>query len=287
MIRLSDLTKTFRSVPVVDGLDLHILEGDRVALIGANGAGKTSLIRCLLGEYAHEGDCRIDGLAPRSNRAETLSCIAFVPQTPPPLRMPVAELLRFAVTTAAADARAVVAIAGELGLDMADVAARPFVKLSGGQKQKLLIALALGRNARFLIMDEPTANLDPQARAHFLTLLAQRPATCMLISSHRLDEIAPLVNRLIEMERGRIVLDDRVGDGAAMAIGLTCRIRLCAPDTALASQLARQGFIERDGVLTGAVPAAERWRFVSSLSRHAGALESISWSTTENDHAPS
>ncbi|MFA7096226.1 MAG: ATP-binding cassette domain-containing protein, partial [Gammaproteobacteria bacterium] len=96
MIHFQNVAKTFRRNRVLKGIDLQISRGDRIALVGSNGAGKTTLIRCLLGEYVHEGAVTIDGLVPRTHRRELLSRIGFVPQLPPPLKMPVGQLIQFA-----------------------------------------------------------------------------------------------------------------------------------------------------------------------------------------------
>jgi len=211
MIHCENLSKTFRRVPVLDGLNLSVNLGERVALIGSNGAGKTTLIRCLLGEYTHEGVLTIDGQSPRLHRTEILASIGFVPQHPPPLGMPVGQLINFAAQLCGTDPAQITALAARMGLIVEPVLQRPFVKLSGGMKQKILIAIALGRQARLLIMDEPTANLDPEAREVFLALLAERAKNvAMLISSHRLNEVSSLVDRVIEMDMGKIVLDKKV-----------------------------------------------------------------------------
>ncbi|HRQ82971.1 MAG TPA: ATP-binding cassette domain-containing protein, partial [Azospirillaceae bacterium] len=104
MIRIDAVTKTFRDVRVLDALTLAIPAGQRVALVGSNGAGKTTLIRCLLGEYAFDGRLTVDGLDPRRDRSALLARVGFVPQLPPPLKMPVAELIRFVASVAGADA---------------------------------------------------------------------------------------------------------------------------------------------------------------------------------------
>jgi ABC-2 type transport system ATP-binding protein len=92
-------------------------------------------------------------------------------------------------------------------------------------KQKLLIAIALGREAKVLVMDEPAANLDPEARKIFFDLLAERQNDAtMIISSHRLDEVSALVNRVIEMDMGKVVLDDKVADDVSLTATLACRI---------------------------------------------------------------
>ena len=217
MIRIETVGKTFGRARVLDGVSLSIDEAERVALIGSNGAGKTSLIRCLLGEYAFSGEIRVDGRSPRRERRKVLDGIGFVPQLPPPLKMPVGDLVRFAAAVSRAGAAQITAVLARLGLELADVAAKPFVKLSGGQKQKILSAIALGRECRLLILDEPTANLDPAARKVLFDLLAERPDRTMIISSHRIEEVAGLVNRVVEMDRGKIVLDERIDAASGLA----------------------------------------------------------------------
>ena len=198
MIQFNNVVKNFRRARVLDGISLDIGLGERVALIGSNGAGKTTLIRCLLGEYTHDGEITINGLDPRSNRTAVLGTIGFVPQLPPPLKMPVGQLIDFSAALCNTDPKRIHQIAKRLGLDVESILSRQFVRLSGGMKQKLLIAIALGRDASVLVMDEPAANLDPEARKIFFDLLAERQnEVTMIISSHRLDEVSFLVNRVI------------------------------------------------------------------------------------------
>ena len=87
MIRFDKVSKTFRRQKVLDELSLNIAPDDRLALIGSNGAGKTTMIRCLLGEYIHEGQVVVDGLDTRKHRTEVLKNVGFVPQLPPPLQV--------------------------------------------------------------------------------------------------------------------------------------------------------------------------------------------------------
>ncbi|BBO22113.1 MAG: ABC transporter ATP-binding protein [Burkholderiales bacterium] len=284
MIQFRNVSKTFKRNRVLDGIGLDIGLGERVALIGSNGAGKTTLIRCLLGEYTHEGTVAIDGRAPRAERTAVLAAIGFVPQLPPPLRMPVGQLIGFAAALCGSDPSRIAAIALRLGLDTERVRGQPFVKLSGGQKQKILIAIALGRDARVLVMDEPAANLDPEARKIFFELLAERQsAATMLISSHRLNEVAGLVNRVVELDMGRVVLDDRVADDVSLAGLLDCRIRVKRAEPAFAKALAAWDFrSSADGLeWTGEVAGPDRLRFLGMTSRYVALIADLSFSETE------
>lgn len=281
MIQFKNIGKTFRRAQVLNGIDLNIQLGERIALIGSNGAGKTTLIRCLLGEYDYQGEISIDGLNPRKHRTEVLGKIGFVPQLPPPLKMPVGQLIDFSAALCKTDPQRIHAIGKRLGLDVDGILSRQFVRLSGGMKQKLLIAIALGRDAKLLIMDEPAANLDPEARKIFFDLLAERlnDAT-MIISSHRLDEVSSLVNRVIEMDMGKIVIDDRVADDATLTDRLSCRIVLKRPEPAFAKAL--DGWnLSPDAAQTtwtGDIAGPDRLRFLGIVSRYTALIADLSLS---------
>ncbi len=283
MIRFQNVVKNFRRARVLDGISLDIELGERVALIGSNGAGKTTLIRCLLGEYTHDGTVTIDGLDPRGNRTAVLGTIGFVPQLPPPLKMPVGQLIDFSAALCGTDPQRIHDIARRLGLEVEGIVSRQFVRLSGGMKQKLLIAVALGRDARVLVLDEPAANLDPAARKIFFDLLAERQYDAtMLISSHRLDEVSSLVNRVIEMDMGKVVLDDRVADDVSLSDTLACRIVIKRFEPAFAKAVAAWKFVARDDnlVWNGRIAGPDRLRFLGMISRYSALVSDIS--LTEN-----
>ena len=138
--------------------------------------------------------------------------------------------------------------------------------------------LQVGRDARVLILDEPAANLDPQARKVFFELLAERAQDAtMLISSHRLNEVASLVNRVIELDMGKVVLDDRVAEDVNLTSLLQARITVRRADAALAKALAGWQFVDRgEGLLwEGLVAGADRLRFLGMISRYAGLVSDL------------
>ena len=279
MIRFSNVTKDFRKTRVLDNISLEIGLSERVALIGSNGAGKTTLIRCLLGEYTFDGQVAINGRDPRQERTAVLGTIGFVPQLPPPLKMPVAQLIDFSAALCDTDPARIHELAQRLGLDLAPILSRPFVKLSGGMKQKLLIAIALGRDAKVLVMDEPAANLDPEARKIFFELLAERQEdVTMLISSHRLNEVSALVNRVIEMDMGKVVLDDRVADDVSLSGQFACRITIKRNEAAFVKAMQTWGFRDLGNGLEweGDVPGPDRLRFMGMTSRYVALISDYS-----------
>ncbi len=281
MITLEHVSKTFRRALVLDDLSLTLKRGDRIALIGSNGAGKTTMIRCILGQYVHQGKIEVNGLSPRNNREQVLKTIGFVPQIAPPLKMPVGELMRFCAGTVGIDVSKIEAITKRLELDISELENRPFVKLSGGQKQKILIAIAIARNPDLIIMDEPTANLDPQARKILFDLLSERGDLPVLISSHRLEEVAGLVNRIIELDRGKVVLDDAVEDAVDesgdISNRLACHITLSRADKAFANTIREWKFKTLDDgiVWVGEISGADRLRFYGVLARYCGLIDGL------------
>ncbi len=278
LLEFKNISKTFGRNKVLDDINLNIHPQDRIALVGSNGAGKTTLFRCLLGEYQHEGEVLFAGLQPRKHRQVVLSKIGFVPQLPPPLKMPVGQLIRFAAAVSESDPDRMIDVIHALGLDYEKIARQPFNKLSGGQKQKLLISIALGRPAELLVMDEPAANLDPDARHVLFQALEERAGkVAMIISSHRLDEVATLVNRVVEMDQGKIVLDDLVADSLSMTAMLDCTLTLVRNEPSFAKVMQEWGFKSdtEQTRWTGQVASPDRLRFLGVLSRYAGILTGI------------
>lgn len=212
MIEIKNVSKKFADQFVLKDINLNIADGEQVLFVGQNGAGKSSLMRTILGEYIPtSGSVAIDGFDSFKQRSRALRGISFVPQTPPPLKLSLNELIYFAERTADASRADIVKFCDEMELDLSSNLNKPFHKLSGGMKQKFLIALAFGRASKAMIFDEPTANLDPSARERFKTLLRKYAKDRSLIFiSHRLDEVEGLVKRMICMDLGRIVDDKNV-----------------------------------------------------------------------------
>ncbi|MEN8123958.1 MAG: ABC transporter ATP-binding protein [Bacteroidota bacterium] len=211
IIKIDRLTKSFKKVTVIENLTHNFKAGERIALVGQNGAGKTTLIRCILGLYKYNGIIDVLGMNPRKERETILQNIGFVPQIPPPIKMTVEEMLEFFGKLTNTDKQEFIDISENLGLDVQSNLKKPFMKLSGGMKQKLLVSFALGRKPKILLMDEPAANLDPKARTILFDYLNKFDKNAlMIISSHRIDEVENLVNRLIEMDMGKIVVNKEV-----------------------------------------------------------------------------
>ena len=165
MIKIKNLTKTFGVQNSLDNISLELNKGDSVIIMGQNGAGKTTLIRSILGQYIpSSGTIEVAGNNPFKNRVDTISKVGFVPQLPPPIKLTVEELINFAIHSSNISKKSVVELCLKMDLDLNEHMKKVFFKLSGGMKQKLLIAIAIAKNPEIFIFDEPTANLDPKER---------------------------------------------------------------------------------------------------------------------------
>lgn len=205
-IRVGDLTKRYGPVPVVQGVGFAVAPGEIFGLLGLNGAGKTTIIECLLGlREPDSGSITLAGIDARAQPREArrrvgaqLQFAALQDQLTPRQALGLfasfyagaaqpAELLAQFNLTAKADA--------------------PFASLSGGQRQRLFLALALVNQPAVLVLDEPTAGLDPHSRRelHRLILGLKAAGRAVLLSTHYLEEAHLLCDRIGILHGGRLV----------------------------------------------------------------------------------
>jgi len=212
VIKVINLSKKFGSHLSLDSINIEFNVNDSVALMGANGAGKTTLIRSILGYYhPNSGGVRVNGLDPIKERTEVLKHVSFVPQLPPPIKLSVNELISYVCKSSGVDERRIYHYANEMKFDIRSNLGKSFFKLSGGMKQKLLIAISLAKESEIVIYDEPTANLDPKAREDFYTLIQEsKKEKLALFVTHRIEEVQAIVNRQVYMDMGKIVSDEKL-----------------------------------------------------------------------------
>ena len=212
LVVAKEVSKIFMGTKVLDSVNITINKGDRIAMMGPNGAGKTTLVRAMLGFYHIDaGTIEVNGFDPVKNRVNVLDNISFIPQLPPPVKLSIEELLMYVGKSSDISYEKIFIESNKMDLDLKKHMKKPFFKLSGGMKQKLLIAIALSKKSDLLIFDEPTANLDPKGREQFYALLSEIETTCStLFITHRLDEIEGLVNRQIIMDLGKVVEDEKI-----------------------------------------------------------------------------
>ncbi|MBL8747648.1 MAG: ABC transporter ATP-binding protein [Planctomycetes bacterium] len=202
-VEFAGVGKRFGRVAALRDVSLELPPGSRTALIGPNGSGKSTLVRALMGMLVFDGELRIGGVRVDDDRASLAPRIAYVPQIAPRFAAPVRDVVAAIARVRGVSVDAVAAVARELDLDVGQLGKRPFRALSGGQRQKVLAALALATDAGLFVLDEPTASMDPQSRLAFFRLVERLPAsTTVVLCSHRLDEIRRLVDRVVVLAEG-------------------------------------------------------------------------------------
>jgi len=207
-----NVVKQFMGVNVLDNLSISIESGEHIAMLGANGAGKSTFVRAILGFYHIDGgSIKVNGYNPLKQRVKVLKDISFIPQLPPPIKLSIEELIKYVTNSSNIDKKEITHQAKRLDFDIEENLSKPFFKLSGGMKQKLLIAIALSKKSRLLIFDEPTANLDPKGREKFYELLSELDESCStLYITHRVEELKGLIDRVIYLDLGKVVEDERI-----------------------------------------------------------------------------
>jgi ABC-2 type transport system ATP-binding protein len=214
--QLSKVTKHYGATVALRELDLSVRPGEVLALLGSNGAGKTTAVRLLLGlSKPTSGLVRVFGRDPRDsahrNRTGAMLQVGKVPET---LRVREHIHLFSAYYPEPMPMQDVIAAAGLKGLEE-----RRFGDLSGGQKQRVLFALAICGNPGLLILDEPTVGLDVEARRALwkqIRLFVQRGRS-VLLTTHYLDEADALANRIVVIDRGSVIAEGTAAEIKAKA----------------------------------------------------------------------
>jgi len=211
IITISNLRKAYGAVTAVDGLSLDVPAAGVFGLLGPNGAGKTTTFKCMLGlARPTSGDVLYNGrpLVPAS-----FERIAYVPERSVLYEwMSVDEHIemnrRAFATFDRARALELLAL-----FNITDRRRRARA-LSKGMKTALMVALAFARNAEILILDEPTAGLDPLNQRHVLSLMINEAAkgNTVVFSSHQIGQVERAAERIAVIDRGRLVLDGLVDD---------------------------------------------------------------------------
>ena len=206
VVEISDLRKAYGSVVAVDGISLRVQRGEVFGVLGPNGAGKTTTMECAAGLCRPDsGTVRVLGLDPATDPEAVRQRVGVQLQHAVlPSRMTVREAMAVFASAYRQHAHPD-ALLAEWGLT--DHRRTAFAALSGGEKQRLFIALALLGEPEVVVLDELTAGLDPAARRDTWTLvraLRARGVTVLLVT-HAMDEAETLCDRLIVIDRGRVV----------------------------------------------------------------------------------
>lgn len=238
-----DLWRSFGSTPVLQGLDFDASAGEVTGLVGPNGAGKTTLLLILATLLApDQGHVRIGGLDPATDAGDVRALLGWVPDSMGFYdTLTSSEYLTFAGTARRMSRAGASARAAEL-LDLVHLAAwadQQVHVLSRGQKQRLGVAGALVHRPSVLVLDEPTAGLDPTNRAEFLALVGHLTAegAAVVVSSHLLSDLEEMANQVTFIDKGKSVGVRRTGEHRQSTAMRRWRVHALADDplrTALA-----------------------------------------------------
>ena len=212
-----ELRKLYRDIAAVDGITFSLERGTVTALLGGNGAGKTTTISMLMGLVVPtSGEVRVFGADMARERHKVLHRMNFEsPYVDVPMRLTVRQNLE--IFGRLYGVRRLKARIAEIAADfrLTDLLDRPYGKLSAGQKTRVSIAKALINEPELLLLDEPTASLDPDtadwARTKLEGYCRDQRATVVL-ASHNMAEVERMADRVIMLEKGRIVADETPAD---------------------------------------------------------------------------
>jgi Cu-processing system ATP-binding protein len=224
---LDGLTKRYGDRTVVRAVSLDLAVGERLALLGHNGAGKTTIMKMMLGLVRPDGGVvRVLGRDPAEAAADVRRSVGFLPENVAfHEAMTGWETLRFYARLKRRPAEECRALLARVGLE--DAAKRRVGTYSKGMRQRLGLAQALLGSPRLLLLDEPTSGLDPELRRSVYTIIAELKGqgTAVLLSSHLLTELEERTDRIAIMNMGRLVGLGTLGELREQA-GLPVRFRL-------------------------------------------------------------
>ena len=228
VVELIGATKRYGDVLALDNVSLTIDAGEVVAMLGPNGAGKTTSISLMLGmRNPSSGNARLFGLDPKDRRARSRIGV-MLQESGVPGVLRVAEIVDLFRSYYPAP------LPREEAIKMAglEAKARSQVKdLSGGQHQRLYLALALCGNPDVLFLDEPTVGMDVEGRRLFLQEIAQLAAKgrTVILTTHYLEEADQLARRVIVIDRGRIIADSTPDEIKSRVAGKRVTFRTSTP----------------------------------------------------------
>ncbi len=208
-----NVTRTYGKFTAVDGVSFHVAQGELVALLGSNGAGKTSLLEVLQGSTrSNDGRVRVFGLDPVTDRAAIRQRTGIMLQEAGFAKdLTVREtLVMWAGTLTSprpvADSLAMCGLEGRADIRVGS--------LSGGERRRLDLAMATLGRPELLFMDEPTTGLDPAVRQHTWELVRRMldEGSTVLLTTHYMEEAEELADRILIMDRGRILTEGSVAD---------------------------------------------------------------------------
>ncbi|MCL4486708.1 MAG: ABC transporter ATP-binding protein [Chloroflexi bacterium] len=247
VVETRDLVKEYGEIVAVDGLDLTLAEGEVFGLLGPNGAGKTTTILMLMGlTDPTEGTVRVLGFDPARQPIEVKRRVGYLPERVALYDdLSARENLLYTADLNGLSAReSKERMAWALDrVRLTDVASRPVREFSHGMRQRLGIADVLIKHPRFVILDEPTLGLDPDAVNQLLDLvleMTREERLTVLLSSHQLTQVQRICSRVGIFVKGKLIAQGSIGQLAEQLAGGLRTLEVSAePDGAQLSEVLR------------------------------------------------
>ena len=212
-INAINVTKAYGDFKAIDDLSLKVDKGGVWALLGPNGAGKTTFLKCILGLREFSGTISIEGYDIVKNPKQAKMQIGYVPQHPTLYdELSVQETLRYFGDMRNVKRSRLKELLEFVGLEL--WARQPASALSGGMKQRLMLAVALLSDPPTLLLDEPTANLDVRRQLEFrdlINLLVSEGKTVVL-TTHLLGDVDQVAKKIMLINKGKLVIKSSVAD---------------------------------------------------------------------------
>jgi ABC-2 type transport system ATP-binding protein len=222
MLEVRELRKAFGARAILNGIDLTVGRGDAIALVGGNGCGKTTTLRCIVGLARPDaGTVRVDGIDAAADPRRALQRVSYLPQKPSfPQTLTAGEIVSIAARLRGQPSHAADREIERCGL--AGVAAQPVSRLSGGERQRVGLAVTFVADTPVFIFDEPSASLDPPAARLLIerARVLRQEGRAVLFTTHVAADIDALATRVALLQAGRVaMIDDPELQGEPVAAG--------------------------------------------------------------------
>ncbi len=272
-------------IEALSGVSLRIARGERIALLGRNGAGKTTFLRIASTLLAPtSGAVEIFGRDALADPESVRPYLAVVPQEGKPFMHLTPREQAYTYLRARGFSRETAKSRADHALDqmgLAEVADRLSITLSGGQRQRTMVATVISTEAPLMFLDEPTIGMDPFARREVWESFRELTVkgSTILLTTHYLDEAEALSQRLYIIDRGR-VLAEGTADELKHRVGGTLRVSIVSGD-GIAQQLSTFGPLVRDGDIVHVITGPHGLQEILSIAAHANLTATVGPVTLE------
>ena len=215
-VQIQNVSHSFGTHSVLNKINLRFSSGSKVGLVGPNGSGKSTLMRVMM-NLIHQDEGSISFSVPESSKSQKIfqslknlhfehrRKLSYVPQIFPSFSSPLKDVVQTIAAIHHFSLEEFRRILNLFQLNLDSISDRPFYRLSGGMKQKVLLSLSFASKPDLILFDEPTSSLDPISRQIFYKMCLNLPkSTSIILCSHRIEEIRHLIQKVVLLEEGKV-----------------------------------------------------------------------------------